>query len=293
MSAQGTVAAEAAAPKPAYEVSGPSAFTGDFRRFVHLTRILAVTEWKLRFFDSALGYVWTLMRPALFFGVLYVVFSLIVDVGQDVAHYPALLLTGMVLFFFFQEATSKAVTAVVDNENLVRKIQFPRMAIPMSVVLTATFALALNLIVLLGLVLINRVTPRISWLELPLILVVLAIFTVGMSAILSALYVRARDLNPIWDVTTQALFYLTPVIYPIQLVVQRSSDTDANQLKLNPLAALIQEARHANVGPTQPSAAAAIGGAPRLLIPLGIVLVTFVFGIWLFKRMAPQIAEEL
>ena len=241
MSAQGTVAAEAAAPKPAYEVSGPSAFTGDFRRFVHLTRILAVTEWKLRFFDSALGYVWTLMRPALFFGVLYVVFSLIVDVGQDVAHYPALLLTGMVLFFFFQEATSKAVTAVVDNENLVRKIQFPRMAIPMSVVLTATFALALNLIVLLGLVLINRVTPRISWLELPLILVVLAIFTVGMSAILSALYVRARDLNPIWDVTTQALFYLTPVLYPIQLVVQRSSDTVANLLMLNPLAALIQE----------------------------------------------------
>ena len=293
MSAQGTVAAEAAAPKPAYEVSGPSAFTGDFRRFVHLTRILAVTEWKLRFFDSALGYVWTLMRPALFFGVLYVVFSLIVDVGQDVAHYPALLLTGMVLFFFFQEATSKAVTAVVDNENLVRKIQFPRMAIPMSVVLTATFALALNLIVLLGLVLINRVTPRISWLELPLILVVLAIFTVGMSAILSALYVRARDLNPIWDVTTQALFYLTPVLYPIQLVVQRSSDTVANLLMLNPLAALIQEARHAIVGPTQPSAAAAIGGAPRLLIPLGIVLVTFVFGIWLFKRMAPQIAEEL
>ena len=99
---------------------------------------------------------------------------------------------------------SKAETAGDDNANLERKIQVPRMALPMSVELTATFALALNLIVLLGLVLINRVTPRISWLELPLILVVLAIFTVGMSAILSALYVRARDLNPIWDVTTAA-----------------------------------------------------------------------------------------
>jgi ABC-2 type transport system permease protein len=280
-------------PAAAYEVTGPSAFTGDFSRFVHLTRILAVTEWKLRFFDSALGYVWTLMRPALFFGVLYVVFSLIVDVGENVAHYPALLLTGMVLYFFFQEATSKAVTAVVDNENLVRKIHFPRMAIPMSVVLTATFALALNLIVLLGLVLINRVTPRISWFELPLILIVLCIFTVGVSAILSALYVRARDLNPIWDVTTQALFYLTPVLYPIQLVVERSSETVAHLLMLNPLATLIQEARHAIVGPTQPSAAEAIGGAPMLLIPLGIVLATFVVGIWLFSRMAPKIAEEL
>jgi ABC-2 type transport system permease protein len=287
------VSAETGGVPAAYEVAGPSAFTGDLRRFVNLTRILAVTEWRLRFFDSALGYLWTLMRPALFFGVLYVVFSLIVEIGEDVPHYPSLLLTAMVIYFFFQEATSKAVTAVVDNENLVRKIHFPRMAIPMSVVLTASFALCLNLVVLLGLVLINRVTPRISWLELPVVLAILILFTVGVAAILSALYVRARDLSPIWDVTTQALFYLTPVLYPIQLVVERSNETVAHLLMLNPLAALIQEARHAIVGPSQPTAAEAIGGAPMLLIPGGIVVATFVLGIWLFRRMAPRIAEEL
>lgn len=290
MSAEPVV--QAPAP-PAYEVTGPSAFAGDFKRFLSLTRILALTEWKLRFFDSALGYLWTLMRPALFFGVLYVVFSLIVDVGENVAHYPALLLTGMVIFFYFQEATSAAVTAVVDNENLVRKIQFPRMAIPMSVVLTATFALCLNLIVLLGLVLLNRVTPRLSWIELPFVLVVVAIFSIGVATILSALYVRARDLKPIWDVTTQALFYMTPVLYPIQLVVERSSESVARLLLFNPLATLIQEARHAIIGPSQPSAAEAIGGAAWLLVPLGIVVVTFFAGIWLFSRMAPLIAEEL
>jgi ABC-2 type transport system permease protein len=287
------LSAEAGRAPAAYEVTGPSAFTGDFRRFLNLTRILAVTEWKLRFFDSALGYLWTLMRPALFFGVLYVVFSLIVDVGDDVAHYPSLLLTGMVIFFFFQESTSAAVTAVVDNENLVRKIHFPRMAIPMSVVLTATFALCLNLVVLLGMVLINRVTPRISWLELIPVLGILIVFSIGVASILSALYVRARDLAPIWDVATQALFYLTPVLFPIQLVITRSSETVAHLLMLNPLAALIQQARHAIVGPSQPTAAAAIGGAPRLLIPLAIVLVTFALGIWVFQRMAPRIAEEL
>jgi len=287
------VSAETGRAPAAYEVTGPSAFTGDFRRFLNLTRILAVTEWKLRFFDSALGYLWTLMRPALFFGVLYVVFSLIVDVGDNVAHYPSLLLTGMVIYFFFQESTSAAVTAVVDNENLVRKIHFPRMAIPMSVVLTATFALCLNLIVLLGLVLINRVTPRISWIELIPVLAILVVFSVGVAAILSALYVRARDLKPIWDVTTQALFYLTPVLFPIQLVVERSSETVGQLLMLNPLAALIQQARHAIVGPSQPTAAEAIGGAPRLLIPLGIVVIVFAVGIWVFQRMAPKIAEEL
>lgn len=287
------MSAEPLPPPAAYEVTGPSAFAGDFKRFVNLTRILALTEWKLRFFDSALGYLWTLMRPALFFGVIYVVFSLIVDVGENVAHYPAVLLTGMVLFFFFQEATSGAVTAVVDNENLVRKIQFPRMAIPMSVVLTAMFALCLNLVVLLGLVLVNRVTPRISWIELPIVLVGLILFTIGVATILSAVYVRARDISPIWDVTTQALFYLTPILYPIQLVFERSNETVARLLLFNPIASLIQEARHAIIGPAQPSAAEAIGGAVWLLVPAGIVVAVFCFGIWLFSRMAPQIAEEL
>jgi ABC-2 type transport system permease protein len=287
------VTSEPLAPPAAYEVTGPSAFAGDFRRFVSLTRILALTEWKLRFFDSALGYLWTLMRPAAFFGVIYVVFSLIVDVGENVAHYPALLLTGMVLFFFFQEATSGAVTAVVDNENLVRKIQFPRMAIPMSVVLTAGFALCLNLLVLLGLVLLNRVTPALSWFQLPVILLALIVFTVGVAAILSAVYVRARDIKPIWEVGTQALFYLTPILYPIQLVLERSNETVARLLLFNPLASIIQQARHAIIGSSQPSAADAIGGAAWLLIPATIVVVTFVVGIWLFSYMAPRIAEEL
>ena len=104
---------------------------------------------------------------------------------------------------------------------------------------------------------------------------------------------RARDISPIWEVTTQALFYLTPILYPIQLVVDRSSETVARLLLFNPIAALIQEARHAIIGPSQPSAADAMGGAAWLLIPFGLLVATFVFGLWLFSRMAPQIAEEL
>lgn len=278
---------------PAYEVTGPAAFTGDLRRFVNLTWVLAVTEWKLTFFGSALGYLWTLMRPMLFFAVLYAVFSLIVDLGDSVAHYPSLLLTGMVLYFFFQEATTGAVTSVVDNENLVRKIRFPRMAIPMSVVLTTTFALCINLFVLLGLVLLNRVTPQLTWLELPLIIVVLLVFSSGVSMILSAAYVRVRDLKPIWEVFTQALFYLTPILYPIQLVIESAGDGIAQLMMFNPMAAIIQQARHAIVGSTQPTAAEAAGGLIWLLVPLGIVVLTFVYGFWLFNRMAPGVAEDL
>ncbi len=114
-----------------------------------------------------------------------------------------------------------------------------------------------------------------------------------MASILSVVYVRARDISPIWDVATQALFYLTPILYPIQLVVDRAGETASQLLMVNPLAAIVQQARHAIVGPDQPSAAEAIGGGPRLLVPLAIIATTFALGIWLFNRMAPRIAEDL
>jgi ABC-2 type transport system permease protein len=275
------------------DITGPQSFVGGWRRVAYLSYLMARTEWKLRFFDSLLGYLWTLVRPLLVFGVLYVVFSVIIDIDAGVPHYPALLLTGMVLYLFFVEATTRALTSVVDSENLVRKVHFPLMAIPASALLIAIFGLALNMIVLAFFVLINGVEPRLSWLELPLIMVPLIALALGTSAGLAALYVRARDVNPIWDVTTQALFYLTPIIYPIQLVVEKAGSGAANLLMVNPLAAIVQQARHAIVGPSQPTAASAIGGELRLLIPIGITLAIMVGGCWLFARWAVDTVEDL
>ena len=285
--------AAARSPEPGLvEMKGPSATSGDWPRFYHITRTLAVMDFKVRFYDSALGYLWTLMKPLLFFGVLYVVFSLIVRIGDDVEHYPAMLISGIVLFFFFSESTGKGVTSVVDSENLVRKIHFPRMVIPLSSVLTNTFFLLLNLIAVFVFFAIDRVEIRASWVQLPLLLILLFLFTTGVTMLLSVLYVPARDIKPIWEVASQALFYLTPVLYPISLVAEQHEKL-ANLVMVNPIAAIIQQSRHAMIDPAQPSAAEAIGGAPRLLIPLGILVGTFLFGLWLFNRMAPRIAEEL
>lgn len=275
------------------DITGPRSFVGGWRRFVYLSFLMAKTEWKLRFFDSLLGYLWTLVRPLLFFGVLYVVFSEIIDIDAGVPHYPALLLSAMVLYLFFVEATTRALTSVVDSENLVRKIHFPLMAIPASAVLIGLFGLALNMVVLAFFVLINGVEPRLSWLELPLIMVPLVVLTIGTSAGLAAVYVRARDINPIWEVSTQALFYLTPIIYPIQLVVGRAGESVAQLLMINPLGAIVQQARHAIVGSSQPSAAEAIGGGPRLLVPIGITVAVGVIGCWLFARLASGTVEDL
>jgi ABC-2 type transport system permease protein len=270
-------------------IPGPSALAGDLRRFVHLTRTLAVQEFKLRFFGSVLGYAWQLMRPLLMFGVLYVVFTEFVRLGGAV-HYPVVLLSNIVLYTFFAEATAGAVTCVSDRENLVRKLHFPRLAIPLSVVLTAGMNLALNLVVVLIFATASGVYPRWSWLEFPLLVGALAVFAAGVAMLVSSLYVRFRDVRPIWEVLLQVLFYATPIIYVIDHIQYRW----ARQGEMfNPLGAILEQARHAMIDPHAPGAAAAIGGWPRMAAPIGLILFVFVIGYWYFNRAAPHIAEDL
>lgn len=273
-------------------VIAPSALGGDWRRFLYLSTALALTELKIRFFDSVLGYLWSLLRPLLFFGVLYAVFSQIVPVGKDVEHYPVMLLLGVVLYTFFGEATGNGVEALVARENLLRKVNFPRMAIPWSVVLIAAFDLSMNLLATSVFALATGVQPRWSWLELPAALLLMGIWSTGVAMLLSVLFVRFRDIKPIWGVVVQTLFYITPILYPIEAVQARSSVL-AHAAMCNPLAAINQQVRHAVVDPNAPTAAQAIGGAGRLLIPLTVVFGLFALGIWVFNRRAPQLAEEL
>jgi ABC-2 type transport system permease protein len=273
-------------------IGGPSALSGGWSRFFHLTWTLAVHEFKLRFFGSVLGYFWQLMRPLLLFGVLYVIFAVILHIGEGTNYFPAVLLFNIVLYTFYAEATTASVRAVVDRESIVRKIRFPRLVIPASVVLTATFNLVLNVIVVLIFAAITGVTPHAGWLFMPLILVLLAAFTLGTAMLLSALFVRFRDIQPIWEVVLQALFYATPILYPIE-TVQDKLPKLASAMMANPLAALMEQSRHWIIDPSAPTAADVIGGVPRLLIPLGILFGVVVRGFWYYNREAPRIAERL
>jgi ABC-2 type transport system permease protein len=203
-------------------IRGPRALTDDWPRFWHLTYNIARNEFKLKFFGSALGYVWQVMRPLLLFTVLYVFFVVISKVGKN-GHpgedlYGVQLLGSIVLFTFFGEATGGAVRSVVDRENLVRKIQFPRLVIPLSITLLGLFNLAMNLVVVLIFALISGVTPMLSWLELPLILTMLILFSTGVAMWLSAMFVKFRDIQPIWEVFSQILFYASPLIIPAETV---------------------------------------------------------------------------
>jgi ABC-2 type transport system permease protein len=277
---------------PAYRVRGPSAVTGDPRRLAALSWTLAVTDWKLRFFGSILGYVWSLLRPLMLFGILYFVFAEFVGVSAGIDDYPLLLISGIVLFFTFGEMTGGAVTSMVDRESLVRKVGFPRMAVPLSVVIAATFNLLLNLVTVAIFVAVSGASPRWSWLLLPVPLVLLVVLGTGLAMLLSALYVPFRDVRPIWEVVQQALFYATPILYPVEKVAEQSQSL-VKVVMANPLAAIIQEFRHLLLGPSVPTAAKAIGGAEWLLVPGGILVGLTVLGFVMFNRTAPHAAELL
>lgn len=287
---------------PAYEslgrpIHGPAAFTGDWRRFWHLTFNIAVMQWKVRFYGSALGYLWQLVRPLLLFLVLYIFFTQIAHIGAGQGHsydyYGAQLLSSIVLFTFFAEATGGAVRSVVDNEALVRKIQFPRMAIPLSVVLLAFFNLSLNLIVVTIFALAAGVRPMLTWLEVPLIVAMLVVLSAGVAMLLSSLFVYFRDVQPIWDVVSQVIFYASPIIIPIAVVQEHLSPPLMHLYMLNPLAVIFQQFRHAFINPATPSAASLLGGPIHLLEPLAIVVALFVGGFYVFNRIAPRVAEDL
>jgi ABC-2 type transport system permease protein len=255
--------------------------------------MMAVTEFRLSYFGSVLGYLWSLMRPLMFFGVLYLVFSKILKFGGDIRHYPEVLLMNIVLFNFFSEATGQAVTAVVAREAMVRKMHFPRMVIPLATVLTSAFNLLLNLVAVFVFIIASGVSPRVDWLLLPVVLVALVIFTTGVSMILSSLYVRFRDVQPIWTVLSQLLFYGTPIIYTIDKLRIEGGTTAVKLVMINPLADLLEQARRWVVDSHAPGAPYAVGGWLFFLIPVGIAVGIVALGVWTFARQAPRIAEEL
>ena len=271
------------------EVRGPSALGGGGRRALDLLYLIAATEFKKAYFGTVLGYLWSLARPLLLFGVLLAVFTQVFRIGSQVPNYAVLLLFNIVLFSFFQEATSAAVNSIVTQESIVRKTQFPRLVIPLAVVLTSLFNLGLNLIVVFAFVLGWGIDPSWTWLLFPLVLAALILFTAAIAMLVSSLYPRFRDTAIIWTVLATVLFYATPVLYPLEVVPETMGDL----LMLNPLTPLFELARSWVIDPTAPGPVEAADGWTLLLAPIAIYVGVCVLAVWVFNREAPRIAEQL
>jgi ABC-2 type transport system permease protein len=272
------------------DVPGPSALGGGWRRSWELLRIIAITEFKRMYFGTALGYLWSLARPLMLFAVLLAVFTQIFRLN-GVPHYAVLLLMNIVLFGFFQEATMTAVGSVVGQEAIVRKTQFPRLVIPLAVVLTSIFNVVLNLVVVVVFILASGVSPTWTWLLFPVVMGLLIGLAVAVSMIVSSLYPRYRDVSMIWTVLSTVLFYATPILYTAE-TLQRH-DLLRQVIMLNPLAPIFLLARKWFIQPSAPGPATVAGGDLALLAPVAIYVAVCVLAVWIFRREAPRIAEAL
>lgn len=251
---------------------------------------LVRTDFKLRYQGSVLGYAWSLLRPLMIFLILYVVFVKFLKIGSGVEHYPIYLLLGIVLWNFFAEMTTTSLSSIVSRGDLIRKIKIPRWTIVLSSSFSALINLSLNLLVVGVFMIFNDVDLLKTGLIFPFILLEIYIFALGMSLILATLFVKLRDINYIWEVSIQALFYLTPILYPITLI---TNDTFRNLLFLNPMAQSIQDARYSLVTHESFTIYDSIGSPLLSLVPHFLVLVVIVVGIVYFRSQSKHFAEEV
>lgn len=257
-----------------------------------LLRRLVIVDFKLRYQGSMLGYLWSLLKPLMLFAILYVIFVHFLKFGADQPHFAVSLLLGVVLWNYFVEVTMGGVTAIVSQGDLLRKLSFPRYIIVVAGSFSALINLALNLVVVIFFMIINGVDFRWANLLAVLPIIELFIFSLSIAFFLSALYVKFRDINYIWEVILQAGFYGTPILYPISIVVA-VSPIAAKILLLNPVAQIIQDARVLLIEPSTMTIADVFGTPYARLIPLSIVIALAISAGYYFRKRSPYFAEEV
>ena len=276
-----------------------------FQRNLNLVRELSITQFKLKYTGSALGYVWSLVKPLMLFGIMYLVFSVLLKAagtGPGSKNFPVQLLLGIVIWTFFAEATSSAVNAIAGAGDLIRKAYFPRWILVVASTTSATLTFAINTVLVI-VVTLALGQLDLTWRSLlaPLFYVELVVLILGLSLLLSALFVFFRDLGHIWEIVSLVLFYGSAVVFPFSRIPRQAlRDIDG----LNPIAQIIQDLRHALVDPGIPSMGALVDPAhpalgsmglagPLIALPILIALAIFAIGFGVFHWLTPKFAESL
>lgn len=257
-----------------------------------LLRELIVTDFKLRYQGSVLGYLWSLLKPLFLFAILYVVFGMFLRFGDSVPHFPIYLLLGIVLWGFFTEATTQGLQAIVSRGDLIRKINFPKYIIVISGTVSALINLMLNLLVVMFFLFISNVDIKWSILWFPLIVLELYVFALALAFFLGAAYVRFRDISYIWEVGLQAAFYAMPILYPISEVIKHS-ETAAQIMMLNPVAQIVQDARDVVVTNQTTTLYELVKNPWFVAVPFVMVLLVAVGASIYFKRSSKYFAENI
>ncbi len=272
------------------DLTRESAMTRLRRRYHYaglLLPAMVVTDFKLRYQASFLGYLWTLLRPLALFSTLYLVFVELLKFGAGIPYYAIYLLFGIVIWGFFAEATSQGLGSLVARADLLRKISFPRYVVVLSVGVSALISFGLAMLVIALFMVLKQVPLRMSVFWLPFLFVELVAFSLSLAFFLGALFVRFRDMSYIWEVVLQAAFYATPILYPLSMIPV----TFARLLLLNPMAQIIQDARYCLITDQTETMTQLFGTPWARAIPIGITIIMSAASVWFFRRQSPAFAE--
>lgn len=256
-----------------------------FKDNLRVIKDLTITDFKLKYNRSILGFFWSLLKPLLMLATLYIVFHLLIKF--DIPHYELFLLLGIILWGFFTEATINSMSSLVRNTGLIKKTRFNKKLIIISTNLSSLITLILNLIIFFVFIIIFK--AGFSWhlILFALLLAELFVFTLGVSFIISSFYVRYRDVGHIWDVLMQIGFWVTPIIYPIALIPQKFHDFYI----LNPLARIIEDSRNALIFHKLPPLD--ISYLKHVAITLIIAIGALIIGLIVFKIKSKRFAEQV
>lgn len=262
-----------------------------YRYSVILLRQLVITDFKLRYQGSFLGYLWSLLRPLALFVIMYLVFVKFLKIGADVPHFPIYLLLGIVIWSYFSEVTNNGVGSIVGRGDILRKINFPKYVIVLAGSFSALINLGINLLVVLGfMVFTGTDVQSLAFLYVPLLIIELFIFALGLAFFLSALFVRFRDVNYIWEVLMQGAFYATPIFYPLggDIPVEVS-----RILVLNPVAQIMQDLRSLLITDQTMTITSLYSSDFMRLVPIGITIFIAIFAAYYFRKRSRYFAEDI
>ncbi|WP_105145426.1 ABC transporter permease [Streptococcus suis] len=258
-----------------------------------LLREMIKTDFKLRYQGSFIGHLWSILKPMMLFTIMYLVFVQFLRFDDGTPHYAVGLLLGMVTWNFFTEATNMGMMSIVSRGDLLRKLNFSKEIIVFSSVAGAAINYAINLVVVLVFALISGV--QFTWTSLIIfpLFVELVLLATGIAFILSSLFVRFRDIGPIWEVVLQAGLYATPIIYSLTFIIQRGQTSVAKIMMLNPIAQIIQDLRHFIIYSGSMTIRDLIGNPLIIAIPYVLPIIVYVIGYFIFNKNAKRFAEIL
>jgi ABC-2 type transport system permease protein len=245
---------------------------------------LARTDFKLRYHGSFLGYVWALLKPLLTFLILNFVFSTIFNPrNSGIQHFSLQLLVSIMLFNFFAEGTMSGLNSLMSKASLVTKIYVPRWTIVIASTINASLIFAMNLIIIAVFFTWYGFWPGIpSILTFVYFIILTFILILSFSFIAAPLYVKFRDLSQIWEVAIQALFYGSPIVYPLQIIPAKYHMV----LLANPIGFIIHFNKLVLTENHYPT-------LTQISVFSSIVVVLFFVSMFIFRKMEPKIAENI